>query len=70
MARLLREGAILGGAAAESIHEILNEKDAIAFAMGTAKPGDLVVIFADDVTHVWKEVIYWGKDRQADKALG
>jgi len=31
--------------------------------MSMAKPGDLVVIFADDVTAVWKQVIYWGKER-------
>jgi len=23
----------------------------------------LVVLFADDITHTWKQVIYWGKDR-------
>ena len=26
-----------------------------------ADVGDLVVIFADDVTQTWKQVIYWGK---------
>ncbi len=26
-----------------------------------AKPGDLLVVFADDVTASWKQIIYWGK---------
>jgi hypothetical protein len=29
--------------------------------MKLAEPGDLVVIFADDVTRTWKQVIYWGR---------
>ncbi len=67
VARLLREGAIEGGASPESIHEYGDEQTAIDFALGLAKPGDLVVLFADDVTAVWKQVIYWGKDRPAEE---
>ena len=37
----------------------------MAFALGHALPGDLVVVFADDVTATWKQVIYWGgKERR------
>ena len=66
VARLLREGAAEGGLPPERLHERLSEREAVQFALGMAKPGDLVVIFADDVTQVWKDVIYWGKPRKPE----
>ena len=63
VAKLLREGASAAGLGDDAIHERLDEREAIAFALGTARPGDLLVIFADDVTQAWKDVIYWGKER-------
>jgi cyanophycin synthetase len=60
---LLAEGARDAGLKSENIFERTDEKEAIDLAMSMAKPGDLVVIFADDVTAVWKQVIYWGKER-------
>lgn len=61
VAQLLREGAIEGGATPDRIHERQTEVEAVELALTLAKPGDLVVIFADDVTRVWKQVIYWGR---------
>jgi cyanophycin synthetase len=61
VARLLHEGALAGGAAEDRIHERLSEAEAVELALLLAKPGDLVVIFADDVTKTWKQVIYWGR---------
>jgi len=63
IAALLAEGAREAGRSPESIFPRTDEKEAIELAMSMAKPGDLVVIFADDVTAVWKQVIYWGKER-------
>ena len=62
VASLLREGALEGGLADERIFTKLDEPEAVAAALAMAQPGDLVVIFADDVTHTWKQVIYWGKE--------
>ena len=64
VAELLRQGALEGGAPEERIVTKLSEPEAVETALGLAQPGDLVVIFADDVTHTWKQVIYWGKERQ------
>ena len=65
VARLLREGAVEGGVAPEKCHELMTEREAIEMALGMAKPGDLVVVFADDVTACWKQIIYWGKPEAA-----
>jgi cyanophycin synthetase len=66
---LLREGARAGGLGDEAIHDRLEEREAVAFALGLARPGDLLVIFADDVTQAWKDVIYWGKERTGGSTL-
>lgn len=60
---LLAEGAREAGRSPENIFQRTDEREAVELAMSMAKPGDLVVIFADDVTAVWKQVIYWGKER-------
>ena len=61
VARLLREGAVEGGVSPEKCHELLTEREAIELGLSMAKPGDLLVVFADDVTACWKQIIYWGK---------
>jgi cyanophycin synthetase len=62
VAALLAEGAREGGIAQDRIFQDLDEKDAIDRALAMARPGDLVVVFADDVGRSWKQVIHWGKD--------
>ncbi len=64
VASLLRRGAEEGGLSPDRLHQRLDERDAVGYALGMARPGDLVVIFADDVTQSWKDVIYWGKERR------
>lgn len=68
IAALIRKGAELAGMSPDRIFERLKEKDAVDYALGLAQPGDLVVLFADDITHVWKQVIYWGKERERGPA--
>jgi cyanophycin synthetase len=60
-AGLLREGLLAGGVAPERILEMLDEPAAVELGLSTAQPGDLLVIFADDVARTWKQVIYWGR---------
>ncbi len=61
VAGILRESAQAAGMPAKQIITILNEQEAVRYALDQGKPKDLVVIFADNVTAVWKEVIYYGK---------
>jgi cyanophycin synthetase len=59
--RLLAEGAREANPKIV-VHERGEELQAIDFTLGLAEPGDLVVVFADDITKCWKQVIYWGQD--------
>ncbi len=63
-AQLLKEGALAAGLAADKITTILPELDAVRHILSQGQPGDLLVIFADNVTPVWKEIIYWGQEPQ------
>ncbi len=60
-ARLVKQGALNTGFEETRISTVLPELEAVDEALGRAKDGDLVVIFADQVTPVWKRIIYWGK---------
>ncbi|WP_129671788.1 cyanophycin synthetase [Candidatus Chloroploca sp. Khr17] len=55
---ILREAALAAGMPAAQIVDVPNELEAVRYAMSRAEPGELVIVFADNITGVWKEVIY------------
>ena len=62
VAAMMHEEALAAGFPAGRIITILDERAATRHALTLAEPQDLVVIFADNITAVWKEVIYFGKE--------
>ncbi len=60
VATLLVDAATAAGAA--HVDVVLDEVAAVNAALGLAEPDDLVVVFADEITNVWKQVIYWGQE--------
>lgn len=65
-AGMLRTSAIAADMPATNIVIILDERQAVRTALREGQPNDLIVIFADNVTAVWKEVIYHGKRSEDD----
>jgi cyanophycin synthetase len=59
--RLLREGAAASGKS-DGITEVLDEMTAVDAGLRMAQPGDLLVLFADELSATWKKVIYFGRD--------
>jgi cyanophycin synthetase len=55
-ARLIVEGARSGGMAEERITEIFDEPGALDAALRRAERGDLVLVFADDVSAAWAQI--------------
>jgi cyanophycin synthetase len=43
----------------DQIEVIADEEQAVAALLASAKPGDLLLLFADDITRTWKQVIYF-----------
>lgn len=54
---IVRQGLIKGGLKIDSIDVILDEREATKLALGMARKGDLVVLQADDIDQVIKDVI-------------
>lgn len=61
---LLRKGLIEAGVAPEQIEVIEDEQDAIVSALRRARPGDLLVVFADNIARSWKQIIYFKPELQ------
>jgi len=57
VAGMLRDRLLERGVAAGAIEVITDEKAAVAGALAGAGEGDLVMIFGDNVTRCWKQVI-------------
>ncbi|GAB4209218.1 MAG: cyanophycin synthetase [Roseiflexaceae bacterium] len=66
---LMREAALEAGLSAEQVVTILDEREAVRYALSQGGTNDLVVVFADNITGVWKEVIYYGKQPSETAAL-
>jgi len=56
---ILRQGLLAKGVTAEQITGIDSEREAIEAGLGMARPGDLLVVFADNITRSWKQIIYF-----------
>ncbi len=55
--RLLTEGALSAGFAAEAIHCHVREDEAVMRSLRAARPGDLVVLLPTEVERTWKTVL-------------
>jgi cyanophycin synthetase len=63
MAQALRDAGI----PSERIEVIVDEQQSIDAALKMARPGDLLVIFGDNITRSWKQIIYFkGEEPQLD----
>ncbi len=54
---LLCEGLRSAGVPAERISVVPSEADATLTALGTARPGDLLLLFADNLERTWQQVV-------------
>ncbi len=65
--RLLREGLIANGVAAEDVSIVADEQEAVTAGLELAGEGDLLVVFGDNITRCWKQIIYHGGEREAEE---
>jgi cyanophycin synthetase len=63
--QLMRAGLIAGGVPEENITIIAGEEDAVNSSLERAGEGDLLVIFGDNITRCWKQIIYHGGERES-----
>ena len=61
-AELVRQGLLAAGFPAERISPgSMDEEEAVQRALETAQPGDLLVIFGDDLDRVWHQIVTFGR---------
>jgi cyanophycin synthetase len=54
---LMSKGAMLAGMAADRVHRIVDEAEAVAATLRMGRPGDLVVVMPTSVEKVWKQIL-------------
>jgi cyanophycin synthetase len=55
---LLQKYLVEAGFAADRIHVMETEVEAVPVALALCKPGDLLLVFCDKVSRTWKQIIY------------
>jgi cyanophycin synthetase len=61
--RMMAETVLATGVPADRVQVIVDEQQSIDAALKLAQPGDLLVIFGDNITRSWKQIIYFkGED--------
>jgi cyanophycin synthetase len=66
----IRAGLATAGFPEANVAYTRHERDAVAMALSEAQRGDLVMVFADEPTESWKQIIYWGKQREGESTIG
>jgi cyanophycin synthetase len=61
VAAIIEDELLAAGKSPDCIRVVLPELDAVQAGLEAATPGDLLVVFADDLSPVWKRVIYFGR---------
>jgi len=56
------------GVGADKVTIIPDEQEAIAAALAMARPLDLLLIFGDNITRCWKQIIYFKREGDAPTA--
>jgi len=62
---MLAEALRGAGVANEAIEVIPDEAEAIGHALGAARQGDLLLVFADNLTRGWKQIIHFEADTES-----
>jgi cyanophycin synthetase len=63
--RLMESALREAGVPSERVTVIVDEQQAIDAALKLASPGDLLVVFGDNITRSWKQIIYFKGDERA-----
>ena len=68
--RMLRSALLEEGVATHTVEMIPDEQEAVTAALERARPGDLVLIFADALQRTWNQVIHFAPGTATHEAAG
>ena len=64
--KMMKAILLENGVDEKDITIIPSEKEAVSAALNMAEAGDLLVIFGDDITRCWKQIIYFNRPQTAE----
>ena len=66
MAALIQQTLRESGVEDTQIETLLSEVDAVEHALKQCQSGDIVLVFADNVTRSWKQIIYFHEEEDTN----
>jgi cyanophycin synthetase len=63
VAGLLKKTLLENGVSPNRIHVVPDEVEALDLSLRSCNSGDLLVVFGDQLTRCWKQIIYFGRER-------
>ena len=67
VALMLKDTLLANGISEDRIDVIVDEQEATDAALQLARPGDLILVLADNIKRTWKQIIYFNSGVQADE---
>lgn len=64
VASRLRDALLENGVSSGRIHLVPDEVEALDLGLRTCRSGDLLLVFGDQLTRCWKQIIYYGREHQ------
>ncbi|MCE9572769.1 MAG: cyanophycin synthetase [Deltaproteobacteria bacterium] len=65
---MMQAAVLADGVPADRVQVIVDEQHSIDAALKLAQPGDLLVIFGDNITRSWKQIIYFKGEEPVEAA--
>lgn len=65
---MMRKHLIEKGVSADCIDVVADEADSITHALEMCHAGDLLMIFGDDITRCWKQIIHFHSDQEGEQS--
>jgi cyanophycin synthetase len=62
--KIMREALMANGVHPGRIHVVPDEVEALDLALRTCGSGDLLVVFGDQLTRCWKQIVYFGREHK------
>jgi cyanophycin synthetase len=66
MAAAMRDALVESGVQASRVKIILDETDAVDFALRSCASGDFLLVFADQIARSWRQIVYFGREHDDD----
>lgn len=68
---LIRDTLIEAGLAPDAVESVPDEREAVARGLALSRPGDLLVVFGDQITRCWKQIVqFQSPHREAEAEAG